>query len=62
LALRYAAQLCMNEREKLIERRSIAITPLIEELSYLFSLALAVFSFYTSLAGQPLVRGAIPDD
>ncbi|MEK6282454.1 MAG: serine/threonine-protein kinase [Acidobacteriota bacterium] len=31
-------------------------------LALLISLALAVFGFYTSLAGQPLFRGAFPDD
>ncbi|HEX6188278.1 MAG TPA: hypothetical protein VFZ40_09370, partial [Pyrinomonadaceae bacterium] len=31
-------------------------------LALIISLALAVFGFYTSLAGQPLFLGAIPDD
>jgi hypothetical protein len=28
----------------------------------IISLALVGFAFYTSLAGQPLFRGALPDD
>jgi tRNA A-37 threonylcarbamoyl transferase component Bud32 len=31
-------------------------------LALIVSLGLAVFGFYTSLAGQPLFRGALPDD
>jgi hypothetical protein len=31
-------------------------------LALLIALALVVFAFYTSLAGQPLFRGALPDD
>ncbi|HEX2270445.1 MAG TPA: hypothetical protein VHH35_12950 [Pyrinomonadaceae bacterium] len=31
-------------------------------LILIVSLALAGFGFYTSLAGQPLFRGALPDD
>jgi len=31
-------------------------------LGLIVALAIAVFGFYTSLAGQPLFRGAIPDD
>jgi len=31
-------------------------------LALIISLALAGFAFYTSLAGQPLFRGALPDD
>ncbi|HKP83230.1 MAG TPA: protein kinase [Pyrinomonadaceae bacterium] len=31
-------------------------------LALIISLALAVFGFYTSLAGEPLFRGALPDD
>lgn len=31
-------------------------------LALLISLALAVYGFYTSLAGQPLFRGALPDE
>ena len=31
-------------------------------LALIVSLALVVFGFYTSLAGEPLFRGAIPDD
>jgi hypothetical protein len=31
-------------------------------LALIVSLALAVFGFYTSLAGEPLFRGALPDD
>ena len=31
-------------------------------LALIISLAIAVFAFYVSLAGQPLFRGAIPDD
>ncbi len=31
-------------------------------LALIFSLALVGFGFYTSLAGQPLFRGALPDD
>jgi len=31
-------------------------------LAIIVALALVVFGFYTSLAGQPLFRGALPDD
>jgi hypothetical protein len=31
-------------------------------LVLIVSLALVGFAFYTSLAGQPLFRGALPDD
>lgn len=31
-------------------------------LALIISLALAIFGFYTSLAGEPLFRGALPDD
>ena len=31
-------------------------------LGVIVALALVVFGFYTSLAGQPLFRGAFPDD
>jgi hypothetical protein len=31
-------------------------------LALIISIALAVFGFYTSLAGEPLFRGALPDD
>jgi serine/threonine-protein kinase len=31
-------------------------------LSLIISLGLAIFGFYTSLAGQPLFRGSLPDD
>jgi hypothetical protein len=31
-------------------------------LVLIISLALVGFAFYTSLAGQPLFRGALPDD
>jgi hypothetical protein len=31
-------------------------------LALIISVALAVFGFYSSLAGEPLFRGALPDD
>jgi hypothetical protein len=31
-------------------------------LGLIISLALVVFGFYTSLAGEPLFRGSLPDD
>ena len=31
-------------------------------LAIIICLGIAVFGFYTSLAGQPLFRGALPDD
>jgi hypothetical protein len=31
-------------------------------LALIIGLALAVFGFYTSLAGEPLFRGSLPDD
>ena len=31
-------------------------------LALIVSLALIIFGFYTSLAGQPLFRGAFPDE
>jgi hypothetical protein len=31
-------------------------------LALIIALALVGFSFYTSLAGEPLFRGALPDD
>ena len=31
-------------------------------LALIICVALAVFGFYTSLAGEPLFRGALPDD
>jgi hypothetical protein len=31
-------------------------------LALIVALALAAFGFYTSLAGEPLFRGGLPDD